>query len=269
MLVSVKLDGTDRRTHLRFSLAEEAVVSPDGRWVAFNELHNAYVTALPEIGKDAIDVALDGAALPLGQLTDEGGEWVSWADGGRTVTWIFGPTYHRLALDKAVPTPKPGEASGCAAEADKATKKKGPTTAKKDEKKKLPESDQIEIVLTRAARAARRAVVAYTGARIVTMKGDEVIENGVIVVEGNRIKAVGAAGSVQVPAGATSVDVTGRTIIPGLFDEHAHLHYSTLDVFPQRPWKYLANLAYGVTTTHDPPPRRRRPSGRARWSRPG
>jgi hypothetical protein len=30
------------------------------------------------------------------------------------------------------------------------------------------------------------------------------------------------------------------------------LHYSTLDIFPQRPWKYLANLAYGVTTTHDP-----------------
>jgi imidazolonepropionase-like amidohydrolase len=44
----------------------------------------------------------------------------------------------------------------------------------------------------------------------------------------------------------------GRTIIPGLVDEHAHLHYSTLDIFPQQPWKYAANLAYGVTTTHDP-----------------
>lgn len=254
VLASVRLDGTDRRTHLRFSLAEEAVVSPDGRWVAFGELHNAYVTALPEISKDAIDVALDGAALPLGQLTDEGGEWVNWADSGRTVTWIFGPTYHRLALDKAVPTPKPGEAeAAAAAEAEKVAKKKNgaATTPKKDQKKKLPESDQIEIVLT-LPREKPTAVVAYTGARIVTMKGDDVIENGVIVVEGNRIRAVGAAGSLQVPAGATGVDVTGRTIIPGLFDEHAHLHYSTLDVFPQRPWKYLANLAYGVTSTHDP-----------------
>ena len=84
------------------------------------------------------------------------------------------------------------------------------------------------------------------------MKGDEVIENGTILVEEDRIRAVGRVGEVRVPAGAKVVDVSGRTIIPGLFDEHAHLHYSTLDIFPQRPWKYLANLAYGVTTTHDP-----------------
>jgi imidazolonepropionase-like amidohydrolase len=95
-------------------------------------------------------------------------------------------------------------------------------------------------------------VVAYRGARIITMKGDEVIEGGTIVVEGNRIKAVGGEASVTVPAGARTVDLAGRTVIPGLFDEHAHLHYSTLDIFPQRPWKYLANLAYGVTSTHDP-----------------
>jgi imidazolonepropionase-like amidohydrolase len=41
-------------------------------------------------------------------------------------------------------------------------------------------------------------------------------------------------------------------VIPGLFDEHAHLHYSVLDIYPKRPWKYLANLAFGVTSTHDP-----------------
>ena len=95
-------------------------------------------------------------------------------------------------------------------------------------------------------------MVAYRGARLVTMKGDEVIERGTIVVEGNRIAAVGAEGAVTVPPGARSVDLTGRTVLPGLFDSHAHLHYSTLDIFPQRPWKYLANLAYGVTATHDP-----------------
>lgn len=254
VLVSVKLDGTDRRARLRFALAEEAVVSPDGRWVAFNELHNAYVTALPETGSEAVEVSLDGAALPLGQLTDEGGEWVNWADAGRTVTWVFGSTYHRLALDKAVPTPKPGETPAPPAMDKKAkaeAAKKGEPDKKEEDKKKLPESQSFDIVLT-LPRAHPTGVVAYTGARVVTMKGDQVLENATVLVEGNRIKAVGAAGSISVPAGARSVDVTGRTIIPGLFDEHAHLHYSTLDVFPQRPWKYLANLAYGITTTHDP-----------------
>lgn len=246
-LVSVKLDGTDRRVHLRFAKAEEAAVSPDGRWVVFSELHNAWVTALPEVGAKEVEVSLEESALPLGQLTDAGGEWVGWADGGKTVTWVFGPKWHRLALDKAIPLP---EAKDALAIEPKETKKKDDAAAKKKEKKKLPVSESIAIDLS-VPRAKPAGVVAYTGARVVTMKGDEVLEKGTIVVDGDRIKAVGAVGKVAIPAGAKTVDLGGRTVIPGLFDEHAHLHYSTLDIFPQRPWKYLANLAYGVTSTHD------------------
>ena len=242
LLLSVKPDGTDKRTHLRFTAAEEASLSPDGRWVALSENYNAWVTALPPLGAQAVDVELSGAALPLGQLTDEGGEWVAWADGGNTVTWIWGPTYHRIPFDKALP-----EAKG-----DDAAKKDEKKDAdKKDDEKKLPESTSIEITLT-VPRAKPAGAVAFTGARIVTMKGDEVVEDGTIVIEGNRITAVGPRSSVRPPAGAHVVDVAGKTIIPGLFDEHAHLHYSTLDIFPQKPWKYGANLAYGVTSTHDP-----------------
>jgi imidazolonepropionase-like amidohydrolase/Tol biopolymer transport system component len=255
VLAAVKLDGTDRRIVLRFNRAEEAVVSPDGRWVVFNEQHNAWVTALPQVGKDPVEAGLDNGALPVAKLTDEGGEWVNWADGGKTLTWIFGPVYHRLAFDKAFPPP--GSAEAKKEEADKARTKAKKTgdgkddDAKKEEKKALPKSDAIEIVLS-VPRAKPSGVVAYRGARIVTMKGDEVIDRGVIVVEDDRVRAVGAEGKVDVPAGAKVVDVSGRTIIPGLFDEHAHLHYTTLDIFPQRSWKYLANLAYGVTSTHDP-----------------
>jgi Tol biopolymer transport system component/imidazolonepropionase-like amidohydrolase len=254
LLVSVKLDGTDRKAHLRFARAEEAVVSPDGRWVAFNELHNAYVTALPEVGGQTVEVALEGAALPLGQLTNEGGEWVGWADGGRTVTWVFGPTYHRLALDQAVPAPKADAPAAAVADkpaAGKSAAGKAAPKSEADKKKELPKSQSIEITLT-LPRAKPTEVVAYRGARLITMRGDEVIEGGTILVDANRIVAVGPDGSVSVPAGARTVDLAGRTVIPGLFDEHAHLHYSTLDIFPQRPWKYLANLAYGVTSTHDP-----------------
>jgi Tol biopolymer transport system component/imidazolonepropionase-like amidohydrolase len=239
VLVSVKPDGTDKQTHLRWAKAEEAIVSPDGRWVAFNELHNAYVTALPRAGSQTIDLALDKSPLPLGQLTDQGGAWVNWGNGGQTVTWASGPVYHRLALDKAFPAPKPPGA-------DEAAEKE-----KKGKKKELPKSDTFEIALT-LPRVKPSGAVAYTGARVVTMKGDEVVENGVIVVEENRVTAVGPKGRVRIPANAKVVDVTGRTIIPGLFDVHAHLHYSALDILPRRPWKYLANLAYGVTSTHDP-----------------
>lgn len=239
VLFSVKLDGTDKRAHLKIGQAEEIAVSPDGRHAAFSERHNAWVTALP-LTKDAVELALENGALPLGQLTDEGGEWVAWADGGKTVTWSFGSTYHRLALEKALPTPEPEAPKKAATKEDE----------KKEEKKKLPESQKVEIDLS-VPRAKPEGVTAYVGARIVSMKGDEVIENGVLVVKDDRIVAVGPAATVKPPEGARTVDLSGKTVIPGLFDEHAHLHYSTDDILPQQPWKYAANLAYGVTSTHD------------------
>ncbi|MCI0587984.1 MAG: amidohydrolase family protein [Planctomycetes bacterium] len=234
-LVSVRLDGTDRRAHLRWAKVEEAAPSPDGRWVAFQEQHEVHVTALPsEVGKEPVEVAAEDPALPVARLSEAGGEWVGWAEGGRTLTWILGPTYRRLPLEKAFP------AAG-----------ERPEPPKKEEKRKPPASEAIEIVLD-LLRARPSGLVAYAGARLVTMRGEEVVERGTILVEGDRIRAVGASSAVEVPPGAKVVDLAGKTVIPGLFDEHAHLHYSTLDVLPQRPWKYLANLAYGVTTTHDP-----------------
>jgi Tol biopolymer transport system component/imidazolonepropionase-like amidohydrolase len=240
VLVSVKLDGTDKRTHLRFARADEAVVSPDGRWVAFRELHDVWVTALPEVGAEAVEVSLEDGALPIAKLTDEGGDWVAWAEGGKTVTWISGPAYHRIALADALPLPQPAVETKEAKEKRKA--------AGEEEKKKLPVSQAIPIALT-VPRAKASGTTAYVNARVITMKGDEVLERGTLVVENERLAAVGA--DVKPPGGAKVVDLAGKTIIPGLFDEHAHLHYSTLDVFPQRPWKYEANLAYGVTSTHD------------------
>ena len=82
------------------------------------------------------------------------------------------------------------------------------------------------------------------------MKGDEVIERGSILIEDNRIRAVGAG--VDIPAAARRIDMAGKTIMPGIIDVHAHMGYNTLDIIPEKQWGYYANLAYGVTTTHDP-----------------
>jgi imidazolonepropionase-like amidohydrolase len=56
---------------------------------------------------------------------------------------------------------------------------------------------------------------------------------------------------VSIPNGAETIDVTGKTIVPGFVDTHAHIQ-SSWGVHKQQPWAYLANLAYGVTTTRDP-----------------
>lgn len=65
-------------------------------------------------------------------------------------------------------------------------------------------------------------VVAYRGARILTAAGQP-IEKGVLVVQKGKIVAVGPQATVEIPAQARIVDLTGKTIIPGLVDTHSHV----------------------------------------------
>ncbi len=83
------------------------------------------------------------------------------------------------------------------------------------------------------------------------MRGDEVIESADILVENGRIVDVGAEGQFDAPDGAEILDLSGMTIVPGFVDTHAHLRPS-FGVHKTQSWAYLANLAYGVTTTRDP-----------------
>ena len=65
---------------------------------------------------------------------------------------------------------------------------------------------------------------AYVGARIIDGTGADAVENGVMVVRDGRIEAVGAADAVEVPPDAEQIDVSGRTIMPGLINAHGHVN---------------------------------------------
>jgi hypothetical protein len=79
--------------------------------------------------------------------------------------------------------------------------------------------------------------VVLRGATVITGSGDPAITNAVIVIEGERIAAVGNSSS-SVPAGAELVDLSGKYIIPGLVESHAHYEE----------WMGEVMLNYGVTT---------------------
>jgi hypothetical protein len=83
------------------------------------------------------------------------------------------------------------------------------------------------------------------------MNGREVIDNADIIVRNNRIEAVGRQGTLDVPSGADVIDVSGKTIVPGFVDTHSHMR-PAFGLHKTQSWVYLANLAYGVTTTRDP-----------------
>jgi len=99
------------------------------------------------------------------------------------------------------------------------------------------------------AQAPAGGVVALTGARVIDGTGRAPLEQATIVINNGRIQAVGA--SVQIPAGATRVDMAGKTIMPGMINAHGHLTYNKDlgDPVREQLIRRLRTYAeYGVTT---------------------
>jgi imidazolonepropionase-like amidohydrolase len=84
--------------------------------------------------------------------------------------------------------------------------------------------------------------LAFVGATLINGTGATPVRDAAVVVEKGRIAAAGPRRSVKIPAGATRIDISGKTVLPGLWDMHAH--------FEQVEWGPLY-LAAGVTTARD------------------
>ena len=225
-LKSARLDGSDEKVHLLSANAAEYAIAPDEKWVAWTERFNAYVAPLVFTGKP-VEIGPDSKALPVTRVTRDAGEWLHWSGDSKRLWWSLGPELYSRDLKDAF------------AFIDGAPR----------DLPKAPESGiKLGFSQTYDAPTGR---VALVGARIVTMKGDEVIEDGVIVLNGNRIEAIGKRGAVNT-GDAKVVDVAGKTIIPGLIDAHWHGSMGSDEIIPQQSWINYAALAFGVTTIHDP-----------------
>ncbi len=224
-LRSVDVDGNEKRTHASSKYGNRIIPSPDEKWVAFINLHKAYIAPLPLSGK-AVDLTPKGKNVPVSLVSRDAGINVHWSSDSKKIHWTLGGQYFSSEI-------------------------KDRFTFLEDSPEELPAIDStgtdIGLELTHDI---PEGIVAFTGARIITMNGDEVVENGTVVVEGNRIREIGA--DVNVPGNATVIDVSGKTIMPGLIDSHAHMGQFRYGISPQKHWQYWTNLAYGVTTTHDP-----------------
>jgi len=226
-LVSISLDGKDEREHLTSDNATQFQVSNDGRWVAFSERFQAYVMPLASTGK-AVDAGPKASALPLRRVTRDAGEYLHWSGDSKRLHWSLGPELYTLELKNAF-------------------------TFMEGAPETLPDPPVSGMNIGFQAESdVPKGTVAVVGARIITMKGDEVIEDGTVVIQGNRIQAVGPRASTSVPAGAYVVDGKGKTVIPGLVDVHWHGTFGSDGIVPQHNWITYASLGFGVTTLHDP-----------------
>jgi len=225
---SVDLGGNDERTHFKSTYANNFVPSPDNKWIAFNELFKVYIAPMPLTGTD-INLNKDTKAIPVTHVAEDAGISLHWSSDSQKLHWTLGDEYFSVALEEAF------EFIG----------------DEKNEELPLGENEGAKIGLELVSDKPS-GNIAITNARIITMNGDEVIENGTIVVRENRIVEVGKSGDVSIPDGAFTLDASGKTVMPGLVDAHAHIGNFRHGLSPIQQWEYFANLAYGVTTAHDP-----------------
>ncbi|MCB1598562.1 MAG: amidohydrolase family protein [Lysobacterales bacterium] len=233
-LMSAGLHGEEPREIFNLKYVDFMALSPDRRYVAFTELYNAYVAPMPETGS-SIELSKDSKALPVTRLSADAGSYLHWSGSGdqQTLHWMLGEQYISRSLSEAFDF-LPGSPK---------------------ERPKPEQAPALSIGLTQPVYTTS-GLTAFVGGRVITMRdaenSEEVIEDGVVLVDGDRIKAVGARSEVAVPDGARVIDVSGKTLMPGIVDAHAHAAHFGGGVVPQQNWAYYANLAFGITTLHDP-----------------
>jgi imidazolonepropionase-like amidohydrolase/Tol biopolymer transport system component len=224
-----QVEDSDLRTHYTSTWASGFVVAPDESRVAFVERFHVFVAPMLDAGRP-IAVGPNASNLPVRRVSKAAGENVAFGRDGSTLYWSLGPELFTADVDAAM----------ARAAADEVVEPRG------------------ENISFTVGHDVPGGTVALVGGTVLTMAGDPfgddlgVIEDGVVVIEGNRIVAVGAAGDVSVPADAFVMDVSGRVVMPGFIEAHAHGAQATNGLTPEQNWVDLIRLSFGVTTIHDP-----------------
>lgn len=290
-LISMRWDGTDRKKHLQVDgitvygssydenhlLADSPTApakkpakattilrAPKGDYALAQINNDIYVVTIPYVGANGAKINVKDAskaAFPSRKLTKFGGQFPSWNSSGNVVYWTLGKTLFRYDIAEAEANENAQKEEKEAKEAAKKEKKEEDETDEavaSTETDEEEEDDSIEDyqakeldLIVKANRAIAKGTLVLQNATLITMKGDEIIQNGTVVITNNRITAVGSSNEIEVPAGAKTMDLKGKYIVPGFVDTHAHM-WPAWGLHKSHVWVYAANLAYGVTTTRDP-----------------
>ncbi|MEH6464951.1 MAG: amidohydrolase family protein [Shewanella psychromarinicola] len=217
---SIGMNGFEKRTHYTSEHATEFRLSPNGEHLAFAERFRVYVTPFAKHG-ETIAIGPKATNLPISQLSTRAGESISWNSQNNQLYWTLGPDLYQADID---------------------------TQYAKAETKVEPKITSIGF---KDKADVPRGTVVFTGGKVITMENDKVIDNGVVIVKDNKIVSVGGA-DTTIPKDAQVIDISGKTIMPGLFDAHAHGGQADDEIIPQQNWALYSGLSLGVTSIHDP-----------------
>ena len=177
------LPGRDEIEHVRSDNATQFAPSPDGKWLAFEERFKTFVAPFPRTGRP-VDIGPATQAYPVQRVSRDAGFYLHWSGDSRRLYWALGPELFSRELGQHLRVRSTG--------------------ARRPERRTEPEAKGIPIGFT-AKSDKPSGSIALVGARVITMAGLEpgpiagtpgVIENATVLVEGNRIIAIGPSSSV-------------------------------------------------------------------------
>ncbi|HET7696090.1 MAG TPA: amidohydrolase family protein [Vicinamibacterales bacterium] len=287
-LLSMRYDGTDIKTIVKVTAPappplpgqqgppptpDEVILSPDGKRALARANRNVYMIVVPPVAGAAPTVSAGpSSSVPTWRLTKVGGDFIGWTTDSQAAYFSIGRSFflHDIASQAEVdaanrvkaeteaergaaaspekPSPEPPAAGSTPADTQKPPAQKPPAPPRIPTLEYEPHRVDVEIVVDKDK---PKGTIALRNARLITMKGDEVIARGDVVITDNRITAIGPSGKVAIPAGAVVRNLAGKTIMPGLVDTHAHTWVSW-GVHRSQVSQFLAQLAFGVTTQRDP-----------------
>ena len=236
-LQSTDLGGNDKQKHYQGEWITQFKVSPDEQWLAFVQNFQVYVTPFVRNGNH-ISTGASAGNLPVKNFSEHAGDYINWNLKSNQLSWSMGPVLYQQKLSDRF------DFLGGEMKVDSIVENKTEISAK-----------ATRIALN-VKTDSPQGTVALVGAKLITMEQidgmNQVIENGIVVVNNNRITAVGSADQIQAPVNAEVINVKGKTIMPGIVDVHWHGPYANGQITPQSNWNAYASLAFGVTTTHNP-----------------
>src|SRR5690606_28588843 len=137
------------------------------------------------------ELSSSNKALPLTKISSDAGSYVHWSKDSKKLMWTLGPKYFSRELKNSFSFVEGSPA-------------------------KLPASENNDIDIGLNLQVDVPAgKIALTGGQIISMKGNEVIEKGTIVIDKNKLLAVGPAKYVQLPDDALVIHTENKTLIPG------------------------------------------------------
>jgi len=250
-LLSMRWDGSDRRAIFtlknkdvwgaEFSPITQIYVNPAGNQALALHRYQLYLIDVPSPGGEPPVLDMSAPSASVVRLTTVGADECRWTNEGSTITWSVGASFLTLPVAEVAAALQ----SRSANPSNRADQPNTPEWAKRLHAHEMHVDIQTE-------RYRPRGSVVLRGARVITMRGDEVLPSADVVIKDNRIASVGPRGSANTAGGAKVVDVSGMTIVPGFIDTHAHWYEIRRGVLDIPAWDLLATLAFGITSGRDP-----------------